>query len=201
MWQETHIAAARVGVRFGRRLEERDATPETGKFWVYERAICAAYYGIFESVSASQEMYKLVEGRYQMMEPNLNGRYFIPSLSVELGVWRGFYMGKTANWLRWWDTLGNLLDDGWEGKEQRRWRKSRPNSERSKRSGKRGKRSGKQNKRSGKQNKRSSKRGWRRTSAACGAKTQQEHLAKEQAERRAEQLAAKLRSLGINPDA
>ncbi len=89
--------------------EERDATPETGKFWVYEQAIRAAYYGIFESDLSSLEMYQLEGSRYQRMTTNAHGRFLIPQLGVELGVWHGIYSSMKAPWLRFWDARGNLL--------------------------------------------------------------------------------------------
>ncbi len=102
----------------GDGAEERDTTPGTGKFWVYEQAIGAAYYGIFDATSSSLEMYRLVEGRYQQMALNPSGRYFMPPLRVELGVWYGDYARMTLPWLRWWDAKGNLLLTGHERAER-----------------------------------------------------------------------------------
>jgi Putative restriction endonuclease len=126
--------------------EERDPTPETGKFWVYEQAIRAAYYGIFDSEQDLLELYQLVNGRYRRMTPNASGRYFLPPLGVELGIWHGHFETITAPWLRWWDVRGNMLLTGHETADQ-------------------------------------------------------ERQAKEQAEKRAEALAAKLRALGVDPEA
>ena len=44
----------------------RDTTPESGKFWVYERAIKAKYYGIFEVDPDLLEMYE--RGRRKLDE-------------------------------------------------------------------------------------------------------------------------------------
>ena len=48
--------------------EERDNTPITGKFWVYEQAIRVPFYGIYEVKKASVEVYHLVDGRYELMK-------------------------------------------------------------------------------------------------------------------------------------
>ncbi|BAZ11722.1 hypothetical protein NIES4071_35480 [Calothrix sp. NIES-4071] len=99
--------------------EERDATPlsfseegekiKPGKFWVYERIIHIAYYGIYEIATGTLEVYKLIGGSYHKMQPNEQGRYLIEELGVELGLWHGTYQNQTQLWLRWWDTDGNLL--------------------------------------------------------------------------------------------
>ncbi|BAC89299.1 Uma2 family endonuclease [Gloeobacter violaceus] len=94
--------------------EERDRTPRRGKFWIYERAIRPAYYGIYEVQKASVEVFELVAGRYRRLPPNERGHYPISPLGVELGIWQGRYMDMDLPWLRWWDENGNLLPTGWE---------------------------------------------------------------------------------------
>jgi Uma2 family endonuclease len=89
--------------------EERDRTPEEGKFWVYEQGIRANYYGIFLPGQGQLEVYQNVGGRFQRMTPNQAGRYPLFPLLLELGVWQGSYDELDAFWLRWWDTKGNLL--------------------------------------------------------------------------------------------
>jgi Uma2 family endonuclease len=104
----------------GNGSEERDKTPlsaikkgskkKPGKYWVYEQKICIPYYGIYEIKSGKLEVYKLINGFYQKMQPNQAGRYLINELKVELGLWQGSYKNQSPGlWLRWWDTDGNLL--------------------------------------------------------------------------------------------
>ncbi len=59
MWQE--FLAPLIVVEFvsGDGTEERDRTEMTGKFWVYERVIRPAYYGIYEVNPGRIEMYHL----------------------------------------------------------------------------------------------------------------------------------------------
>jgi Uma2 family endonuclease len=94
--------------------EERDATPMRGKFWVYERRIRPPYYGIFLPDLNAIEMYHLVEDHFERMPANGPGRYPIPSLGVELGIWHGKYADYDISWMRWWDRQGNLLRTGEE---------------------------------------------------------------------------------------
>ncbi|NMG06518.1 Uma2 family endonuclease [Brasilonema sp. UFV-L1] len=112
LWQE--LIAPLIVLEFvsGDGSEERDKTPYKGKFWIYEQVIHPAYYGIYEVKKASVEVYRLVAGYYERMEPNLNGRYAIAPLGVELGIWQGYYLNAELPWLRWWDNEGHLLLTG-----------------------------------------------------------------------------------------
>ncbi|HEY9705143.1 MAG TPA: Uma2 family endonuclease [Allocoleopsis sp.] len=114
LWYE-HIAPLIV-LEFvsGDGTEERDKTPITGKFWVYEKAIRVPYYGIFEMPKLSLEMYYLDRNNYRQMLPNERGNYPIEQLNVELGIWQGSYQNMNIPWLRWWDNQGNLLLTGHE---------------------------------------------------------------------------------------
>jgi len=94
--------------------EERDKTSRRGKFWVYERRIRPAYYGIFLPEQDKIEMYHLVEDRFEQMPANTQGRYPIASLGVELGIWPGKYADYEIPWMRWWDARGILLPTGEE---------------------------------------------------------------------------------------
>lgn len=93
----------------GNSDEERDQTPGTGKFWVYERRINASYYVIYEPERASMDVYQRVGSRFRRMAANERGRYEIPELGIELGIWNSVYGGYELGWLRAWDNKGNLL--------------------------------------------------------------------------------------------
>jgi Uma2 family endonuclease len=114
LWQE--YVAPLIVLEFvsGNGAEERDKTPITGKFWVYEQAIRVPFYGIYEVKKASVEIYQLVRGKYELISVNERGHYPIEPLNVELGIWPGRYQNLELPWLRWWDNQGNLLLTGWE---------------------------------------------------------------------------------------
>lgn len=125
LWQE--FIAPLIVLEFvsGDGSEERDTTPITGKFWVYERAIRVPFYGIYEVKTAQVEVYHLVDGRYQRVPANERGHYPIAPMDVELGIWQGRYENMELPWLRWWDSQGNLLLTGDERSELERQRAER----------------------------------------------------------------------------
>ncbi|NJL02717.1 MAG: Uma2 family endonuclease [Spirulinaceae cyanobacterium RM2_2_10] len=122
LWQE--IIPPHIVIEFvsGTGAEERDRTPWTGKFWVYETAIRPAYYAIYEVQKAQVEVYELVKGHYHLMSANERGHFPIEGMEVELGIWSGTYQNVALPWLRWWDRQGNLLLSGEERAEQERAR-------------------------------------------------------------------------------
>lgn len=132
LWRE-HIAPL-IALEFasGNGDEERDRTPlsrteegevtKPGKFWVYERVMRIPYYGIYEIKSGRLEVYRLIDGYYQLLELNQRGHFPIALLGVELGLWQGNYQNQTMLWLRWWDEEGNLLLIGDERAELERLR-------------------------------------------------------------------------------
>lgn len=118
LWQEYIAPLIVLEFVSGDGAEERDKTPITGKFWVYEQAIRVPYYGIYEVKKASVEVYQLVHSRYQILPTNKRGHFPIEEMGVELGIWQGVYQNMDLPWLRWWDNQGNLLLTGWERSER-----------------------------------------------------------------------------------
>jgi Uma2 family endonuclease len=118
LWRE--FIAPLIVLEFvsGNGAEERDKTPWTGKFWIYEQVIHPPFYGIYEVKKASVEIYHLIEGEYQLLTPNERGRYSITPLAIEIGIWQGEYQNMELPWLRFWDLEGNLLLSGEERAEK-----------------------------------------------------------------------------------
>jgi Uma2 family endonuclease len=118
LWQE--IIAPLIVLEFvsGDGNEERDRTPRKGKFWVYERAIRPAYYGIYEVELSRIEVYELLGSRYQLLRPNTHGHFPIEPMGVALGIWQGEFLGMTLPWMRWYDNNGILLPLSEERAEQ-----------------------------------------------------------------------------------
>jgi Uma2 family endonuclease len=109
MWQERNIPVLLIEFVSGDGSEERDTTPQTGKFWVYERGIGAEYYAIYEVDPGRVELYRLVNQRYQRVAPNSRDHFPVNPLGVELGIWQGRWQNQDLPWLRFWDAQGVLL--------------------------------------------------------------------------------------------
>ena len=169
MWQE-HVPPLIV-VEFisNSRGRERDRTPGKGKFWIYEQAIGARYYAIFDPIArpGTLEAYRLVDGSYTPMDRDPLGRFAIPELGATLGLWEGKFLALGGPWLRWYAADGTLLEYTAEQVAQavRRAEESERRAEESERRAE-----------------------------------ESERVAREEA-RRSAALAAKLRALGIDPDA
>ena len=81
-----------------------------GKFFFYERILQVPNYGIFDLETGALELYRLGETqRYRLESANENGRFWIQSMQLFLGVWQGTRENRQGYWLRWWDEGGNLL--------------------------------------------------------------------------------------------
>lgn len=103
LWKECVRPLIVIEYVSGDGSEEHDTTPQTGKFWVYEQAVGAAFYVIFDPQQSALEVYQLVNGRYQRMKASEQGRYFIAPMKVDLGVWEGTFRDLTGAWLRAWE--------------------------------------------------------------------------------------------------
>ena len=127
LWREYMAPLIALEFASGDGTEELDKTPlsvsqdgkttKPGKFWVYERIVKIAYYGVYIIQTGNLEMYHLVDHSYRQMSPNERGHYFIEPLEIELGIWQGSYQNQALSWLRWWDSEGNLLLTGAERAE------------------------------------------------------------------------------------
>jgi hypothetical protein len=147
--------------------EERDRTPITGKFWVYERALEAEYYVIWDAPRNQLEVYERGRGGYRLRTPDADRRYWISDMDVSLGLWHGEYHGYTIDWLRAWDRAGNLLPTAAERAEFERQRANTA----------------------------------LRAAEAAAQLAENERRRAEAEKQRAEKLAARLRELGLDPDA
>lgn len=115
LWREVIKPLIVIEFVSGDGSEERDTTPYHGKFWVYEKAICAAFYAIYEVKTASVEVFRLDAGRYLPVAANSKGRFPIEPLGIELGIWDGTYRGFPLPWLRVWNAAsGEMLLPGEE---------------------------------------------------------------------------------------
>jgi len=112
LWMEAVAPLLIVEYVSGDGSDERDKTPLTGKFWVYERGIRAPFYAIFDGFRRTLEVHHLNGGGYHPVEANEQGRYPIAPLRIELGLWRGRFWEQDATWLRAWDATTKQMLPG-----------------------------------------------------------------------------------------
>ncbi|MBP0020979.1 MAG: Uma2 family endonuclease [Cyanobacteria bacterium SBLK] len=94
-----------------------------GKWFFYEQILRVPTYAIFNLAEGIFEVYRPdTSGRYREETPNRENRYWIPELSLFLGLWQGTRRNREGNWLRWWDENGTLLSWGSELVQQERER-------------------------------------------------------------------------------
>ncbi len=109
LWQEVVKPLIVIEYVSGDGRAEHDATPYTGKFWVYEQGISAGYYAIFDASKPSIELYRQVAGRYALVQANAAGRFPVEPLGIELGIWEGEYREMQMPWLRVWDAATGIM--------------------------------------------------------------------------------------------
>ena len=80
-----------------------------GKWFFYEQILQVPVYVIFEPATGLLEFYHLQAGRYELQQPDFNGRHWIESINLFLGTWQGTKETRTGYWLRWWNPDGELL--------------------------------------------------------------------------------------------
>jgi len=104
-----------------KRKEYDDSNiPPYGKWYFYEQILKVPWYVIFNSESGKLEVYFL-EGRYYKKQTkDQHGRYWIESLKLFLGIWKGEKedVERKTFWLRWWDADGNRLPWRYEKAKQ-----------------------------------------------------------------------------------
>jgi Uma2 family endonuclease len=179
--QEHKVPLLAIEYVSGDGSEERDRTPQTGKFWVYEQGIKIPYYAIYEVDPGQVTVYHRVRGHYRQQRPNQRGHYLIQPLGIELGIRQGRYKNLELPWLRWYDARGRLLPCDEERAEQETRQKKQERQEK-------------------KQAQRRAEEADRRAEEA-DRRADRERQEKEQAQRQAERLAQRLRELGLDPEA
>ncbi len=94
------------------------STPPYGKLYFYEQILKVPTYVTYDPYEPSLEVRCLQNEKYSLQQADVNGRFWIPELELFLGIWPGERLCQTTNWLRWWDSEGNLLFWSQEQTEQ-----------------------------------------------------------------------------------
>lgn len=88
------------------------------KWTVYEQILRIPYYVVFDRYRDRLRVFVLQAGQYQE-HPLAEPRFWIPELSLGIGLWQGCYQGIERLWLRWYDQDGNWVPTDAEAERQR----------------------------------------------------------------------------------
>ncbi len=66
-------------------------------------------YVIFEPKAGLLELYRLHNGKYELEQPDENGRHWLPEIDLYLGTWTGTKTDRNGYWLRWWNQSSGIL--------------------------------------------------------------------------------------------
>jgi Uma2 family endonuclease len=113
IWQEG--VRPTVAVEFlspSTKDEDLGATPRgtkpPSKWEVYEQILGIPYYIVFDRYNDHLQAFELSGDRYHPVAA-IDGRIWLETLELGLGLWQGEYRGKMRLWLRWYDTQGNWI--------------------------------------------------------------------------------------------
>jgi hypothetical protein len=103
----------------GKEYDKSEMFPY-GKWYFYEQILKVPWYIIFDSNVGQLEVYHLESGRYKKQLQDKNGRYWIDSMTLFLGIWEGVKedVNRQTFWLRWWDADEQLLPWQYEKTKQ-----------------------------------------------------------------------------------
>jgi Uma2 family endonuclease len=95
------------GEDLGRTVPQAGSPPS--KWQVYEKILRVPYYVIFSRYTHELQIFHLlVEGNYQRVNLTDN-RLVIPELGLSLGLWSGRFREINGRWLRWMTPSGELI--------------------------------------------------------------------------------------------
>ncbi len=80
-----------------------------GKWFFYEQILQVPIYIIFEPKAGLLELYRLQNGKYELEQPDENGRHWLPEIDLYLGIWTGTKTDRNGYWLRWWNQSAAIL--------------------------------------------------------------------------------------------
>ena len=179
----------------GRTL--RDVSKPPTKWEVYESWLRVPYYVTFNRRTDQMRIFKLSGASYQEIE-NHQGRLWIEEVELGIGLWQGSYVNLERLWLRWHNRDGNWiptpaeLEQTLAGNERARAEFERARAEHQLARAEREFARAEQERARAEQERARAEEELERA--------ERERNEKEAALRKAHQLAAKLRELGVDPD-
>jgi Uma2 family endonuclease len=80
----------------------------TTKFKIYEQTFPTREYVAYDPLNQELLAWRKVDGVFQPLELDGNGRVFSEEADLFIGTWRGPYQGYVDTWLRFFDRHGNV---------------------------------------------------------------------------------------------
>lgn len=94
----------------GQKTKNRISNSDLPNKWeVYQTILRVPFYFTYDYLSKQVRAFRLEGDSYISFLPDKDGRFFLPSVSVYLGLWQGSYQNTNETWLRWFDHQGNLI--------------------------------------------------------------------------------------------
>jgi len=141
------------------------------KWEVYEQILRIPYYVIYDRYENQLRAFRLNGNRYEALSLP-ERRLWLEEMQLGLGLWQGSYQGTTGLWLRWYD------ERGWIPTLAERAEQERQRAEQ-------------ERQRAEQERQKAEQERWR---------AQQMEMALAEERQRVQQLVARLRTLGIDPD-
>lgn len=91
----------------------------TTKKQMYERTFRTGEYFLYDPTARQLDGWRLINRRYQRIEPDARGWLWCDQLKLWLGVWDGPYQNRPDVWLRFHDTEGKVVPLFAEAEKQR----------------------------------------------------------------------------------
>jgi Uma2 family endonuclease len=197
LWEEAYImpilALEVISEKYNGEYEDKFSDYQT---------LGILYYAIYNPFSGRRgrfknrqrlEVYQLLAGKYELL-PSENNRVWLPEIGLALGYEQGEYIAWVREWLYWYDESGDRYLTAEERANQERLiaQQERLIAQQERLIA--------QQERLAKQEAEAIAQIERLAREEAEAIAQQERLAKEEATQKAQQLAERLRALGINPD-
>ena len=98
--------------------EQQPNSPPT-KWQVYEHILGVPYYILFDRYTDQLRAFQLAGNQYRRISSEQSRRVWIPQLKLGLGLWSGEYRGIPRLWLRWYDEQGEWVLTEAEQERQR----------------------------------------------------------------------------------
>jgi Uma2 family endonuclease len=91
----------------------------TTKKELYERVFRTPEYFLYDPETEKLEGFRLLDGSYQPLKPDAQGRLWSRELGLWLGLWQGLRTRLDTTWLRLYDPEGRLIPTPEEAERQR----------------------------------------------------------------------------------